>query len=307
MEAARHHLPAGSAPTAGRCRFARRAGRSGLELGGHGEERVRLGVELHGARARLGGDVTHQGELAGAVFVGHGDGAGAAAVGAESQLGALVEAVGVHTRADRDGGHDRAGVGVHHGHHAVVAADKQPPGLRVHGQAGGSFARRKRPLVGDLERLGVNFDLDAGILHVVVDVAPAVSHGVFAGLAGQIHGARHLAGLGVHRHRFAVVVEGEDAVGGRVIDDAVRALDRQRDFLDGGQRLKVELGHAVAAAVAGETVAVLAGDGDAVGAFQSFNFAHNLEGVGVDHIFFGTGGDVDPATGYVNAEVVPTA
>ena len=91
----RPFLPAGR--LVGRC----------AELGAGQVDLVRLGVERHRPRARLGLERLHHRQLVRRVLMR--DGHRAVAAGAEGELGAAVELGRVHALPDGHAGHDLAG------------------------------------------------------------------------------------------------------------------------------------------------------------------------------------------------------
>src|SRR6185436_1633125 len=101
-------------------------------------------------------------------------------------------------------------------------------------------------------------------------------------------------------------VEGEDMSRLRVIPDGVR-IHFGRDGPGGLQRLQVEDGDVVAAAVADEALVELRRDGDAVNARGIRNVADDRVLVDVDDDDVGGVGDVEPPRRRVHRQVVPAA
>src|SRR5271157_6309477 len=178
--------------------------------------------------------------------------------------------------------------------------------LRVHGDARGSIAGSERPSLGDLERLGVDFHYDAFVFEVVVDVTFAVRHGKLW-LPVKLERPNHVAGGRVDGSRAAAAaVEGEHTLREGVVNDSVRAR------VGGGrtehlERLEIENGNGVGAAVARETAAEIRSDGDAVDPLRVGNVAHHRIGIGVEDHDMGATRDVKPAPVRVHLQIVPTS
>src|SRR6266851_6131057 len=103
---------------------------------------------------------------------------------------------------------------------------------------------------------------------------------------------------------FAAAIEGEDALGGGVINDGV-GISVGFYGADGFQSFEIEDGDSVGAAVAGEAAAEVGGDSDAVHALRVGNVAFDGVGVGVHDYGVRGVGDVDAARVAVDVDVVP--
>ena len=212
----------------------------------HQKDIMSLRIQCHGPRAALGGDACDARELFGRVLV-H-DRQCAFPVGAEGELCCRVEAIRVHTVTDGRRGQHFAGVGAHHRHHLVVAADEEAAMFRVHGHARGPFARRQWPARGHRELAGINLHDFAFVLQVVVDVTLAVRHRELR-LSSQGDGSCRGSRRGVNRGGIAAVaIEREDAFRSRVVEDRIRTIARRRGP-QGLKRLEVENRDGVRAAL----------------------------------------------------------
>ena len=72
------------------------------------------GIESHGARATLGGDILYDAEFIRRIFVYHREHAFAA--GSERQPGLRIKCVCVYALADRKRGNDLPAICIYHGH-----------------------------------------------------------------------------------------------------------------------------------------------------------------------------------------------
>src|SRR5207253_10153479 len=132
---------------------------------------------------------------------------------------------------------------------------------RIHGEAGGRFARRERPVVEFLEALRVEMIEVGGVFVVYIDRALAISSGEF-GLAIERNRADDSAVRGINGGGiFAAPDESEDALGDGFIEDGV-GIGVSLHGADGLQRFEIENGDTVGAAVAGETAAKVGSNGD---------------------------------------------
>src|SRR6185312_11310756 len=139
------------------------------------------------------------------------------------------------------GGDDLAVVAVHDRHDFAAAAGEDAVMGGIDGDAGGVLAGGERPAVENLQRMRINVEQLALVLEHVEDVAAAVTGGKL-GTAAEVNGAGRDPGGGIDRDRLVgVAAEGENAVGGRVIDDAVHVLGGG-NLLDRLQGVDVKFG-----------------------------------------------------------------
>src|SRR5713101_4243449 len=143
-----------------------------------------------------------------------------------------------------------------------------------------------------------------GVFVVDPDGAFAVGNREF-GFATEGNGADNGAVRGVDGGGIlAAAVEGEDALGGGVVNDGV-GIGVGFYGADGFQSFEVKDGDGVGAAVAGEAAAEVGSDGDAVHALRVGNVAFDGVGVGVHDYGVRGVGDVDAARVAVDVDVVP--
>src|SRR6266446_4205506 len=154
------------------------------------------------------------------------------------------------------------------------------------------------------ELLRVEVDDLRGVLNVDEDAALAVGDGEFWLAAesecdgdGAVSGAD---GGGV----LAASVQGEDALGNRVVDDGV-GIGAGGDGAEGLERLEVENGDVVGAAVADVAAAEIGNDSDAVDALGVRNIALDRVGICIHDDDMRGVRDVDAACISVNRDVIP--
>src|SRR5882724_11627113 len=181
-------------------------------------------------------------------------------VGTEGELFVDIKSVRVHAFADGWRGNHLAAIGIHHSHHLVVAAGKQPPMLLVHGQPARFLARGQLPAFYH-DSL---FSVDAGYFTLVFNVyknsAFTISHAKFR-FAVEWNIPDNLVVRGIdYRGIFAAAVEGENPLGGWVIENSVGIFAVDLDFGRLLQCLKIKDRYAVVATIAGESLAQVLGD-----------------------------------------------
>src|SRR6266849_2820760 len=103
---------------------------------------------------------------------------------------------------------------------------------------------------------------------------------------------------------FTAAIEGEDALGGGVVNDGV-GIGVGFYGADGFQSFEIEDGDGVGAAIAGEAAAEVRSDGDAVHALRVGNVAFDGVGVGVHDYGVRGVGDVHASRVAVDVDVVP--
>ena len=122
--------------------------------------------------------------------------------------------------------------------------------------------------------------------------------------AAEVDRLQDFAAFGVDdRGAVAVAVEGEDALGGWIVDDAADARIGL-GFADCFQGLQVEDDHFGLRAIGDEAAVEFAGDGDAVVLGEAGNGANRGAAVGVHDVQFGAVGHVDAAGGGVHEDAV---
>src|SRR5882762_4368278 len=104
---------------------------------------------------------------------------------------------------------------------------------------------------------------------------------------------------------FAAAVKGEDALGGRVVNDGV-GIRVGLCGADGLQSFEIENGDRVCAAIAGEAAAEVCGYGHAVDSGRVRNVAFDGVGIGIHDHDVGAVRDVDAAGVAVDVNVVPS-
>src|SRR5216684_3450289 len=145
----------------------------------------------------------------------------------------------------------------------------------IHGQAARLFTALDGPALFFLEGLSVDGDQLRLVFDIYVDAAFSISGGKF-GLAAERQAARHGAGCRVDRSCVvAAAVEGEDALGDRIVCDGVRAFARfgLTDFV---KILEIEDSDAVGAAAADEASAEFGGECNPMHTRSVRNVAHDL-------------------------------
>ena len=91
---------------------------------------------------------------------------------------------------------------------------------------------------------------------------------------------------------------------GRLVNDRVGVLARLDLGLD-GQRLDVENGDIIVAAIAGEPEPEIVGNRDPMHAGGAHNRADQLIGVGIDHLRLRAVRDIQAVVGVVHVRIVP--
>src|SRR6266849_662584 len=143
-----------------------------------------------------------------------------------------------------------------------------------------------------------------GVFVVDVDGAFAIGDGEF-GLAAERDRADDGAVRGVDSGGiFAATVKGEDALGGRVVDDGV-GIGVGLHGADCFQGFGIKDDGSIGAACADEAAAEVGGDGDAVNALRIGNVAFDGVSVGVHDHGVRAVRDVDAAGVAVDVDVVP--
>ena len=197
------------------------------------EDIVRFGVERHGARSRLGLHIFRDAEFLRRVFF-H-DGQYAFTARGERQSGFIVVGGCVDTFADRGSCQDFAAIGIDYGHHLVIAADEEAAVLAVEGQSAGLGAGRERPLRFHFQLVGIDHGQFALVFDIDEDLALGVA-GRELGLAVELDRAEHFAAGGIDGGGvLAASVEGEDALGRRIVENRVGILADFHFFSNGLQ------------------------------------------------------------------------
>src|SRR5882724_5211037 len=185
-------------------------------------------------------------------------------VGTEGELLIGIKSVRVHAFADGWRGNHLAAIGIHHSHHLVVAASKQPAMLLVHGQPARFLARGQRPAFYH-DSL---FSVDAGYFTLVFNVyknpAFTVSHAKFR-FAVEWNIPDNLVVRGIdYRGIFAAAVEGENPLGRWIIKNGIRIFAVDLNFGRLLQCFQVKDRYTVVATVAGESLAQILGNSNPV-------------------------------------------
>jgi len=124
-----------------------------FEFGAGEKNFVRFQIEAQGAGGLFCRDIFDDGEFVGRVLVD--DGQIAVAAGDEEQVVRRIKRGGVGAVADGGVGDDFAGIGVDDRGNFIVADGDQAAVLEITGEAGGRFARGKRPAMQFLQVLRV--------------------------------------------------------------------------------------------------------------------------------------------------------
>ncbi len=174
----------------------------------------------------------------------------------------------------------------------------------IHRLAGGRVAAGEGIVRLHGQGLGVEGDQFILVLDIDEDGAGAVSGGRFR-LAAQRHAAhrlarRHVNGGGI----AAAAVEGEDAVGGLVIHDAVGILSGAR-LTQLLEALGVEDRNLAGAAFA--DIGLAADESGAVNARQAGDVVQHLAGIDIHHHQMAAAGDPEIAGGRIHVEIVEAA
>ena len=230
----------------------------------------------------------------------------ALAAGRERQPSFRIEPVCVNPPADRDRGDQLAAIGIHNGHHLVVATGEQPPMFSIHGQPGRFFARSQRPARLDLEFVGIECHEFTFVFNVDEDFAFLVTDRKLW-LPIHLDSADHLTlGRVDGSDIVAPAVESEDPLAGRIKENRVRVF-AGLNLVEHFQRVQVKNTHGSLASVADEPAAELRRQGNAMHAGRIRNIAHGLSRIRIDHDDVRGPGNVQTIRGGIERQIVPAS
>ncbi len=187
-----------------------------------------------------------------------------------------------------------------------MATDHEDFVRGVDRQTRGGFARSERPSVFDLESLGVEFYERTFVFEVDEHFALAVGGAEF-GASAERESADEFSGSGVDgRGSVGVAVEGEDALGKRIVNDGVGVFVRL-DVTVGFERREIEDGDVRCMAVSGEALVKFVGESDAVNSLRIGNVADDCSLIGINDDDMSGTRDEETMCGRINFEIVPAA
>ena len=211
----------------------------------------------------------------------------------------------VDALTDRQRRDDRSGLIVRHRHHAAAAAAEQTMVCGVDRHRHRVRARRRRPPPRHRQRLRVDLDDLRGVSEVRVDLAVDRRRAVLGLPAERDVGHELPCGID-HRRRVRIAVEGEYAIGRRVVDDRVGIL-RRRDAAERLVGLQIEHDDVAAVSRRRETVSGLRRDRGAVRAVDVLHLAEQLSVAGVDDHHAILPSDEHAMVRRIRDDVVPAA
>ncbi len=142
------------------------------------------------------------------------------------------------------------------------------------------------------------------VFDVVVDRAMPIRHRVF-GAAADRYGSDDLFRDRINHGRVVgFPVHGEDVLGSRVVDNAIRIAPRL-DMTGGFQRLQIEDNDFVGAAVADETMPEVVHHHDAVHALQVGDAANNRTAIRIHNFYFRVVRNIQTPGGSIERDVIP--
>ena len=259
-------------------------------------------VELHRARAPFRGDVGDHREAPRRVLVN--DGQRPVAIRGEGQLGARIESTRIHPLADRDRRDQRTVGRVGDRHELVAATAEQQMVDPIDGQPRGRLAGRDRPLALHTHRSRV--ELRHRILVLQVHEQLPVSRGnAELRTRPELDIAEPFSRDGIDRGGgMRVAVEGEDALGRRVVQNGIVVRGHHR-VAEHSERLEIEHRDGAVRPRRGEAVTRFIREGHAVGPIQTRDLPEHFSAVGVDHDDAVLVRDEQPMAHGVEGEVVP--
>src|SRR5579862_2459134 len=292
-----------SALSDGLLRLLRRVGGRCYDNGGCRKQYFAgLVVEGHCFSALLGLNRIERDKLRGRLLLNDGD--VSFSVGDEGESVLRVPAGSVCAGAGGKAGEHPGGWNIEHLRGLVVAADKDAIVLPVDckpGWCGDAFQRNVALYFEGLRIKGADLALVfEGDIHEAILAEPS------APTVTADHDRSHNFPLGCIDNGDIVraVIVGEDAIGTRVVVDAVGTF-ADLNLLDQGKISCAEHGNLVLLAVGGEAVAGRGGQGDSMHAGSILNCAQRCAGVGVQNVDASGVRDVNAAGVGVDGDVIP--
>src|SRR5665213_1493450 len=251
------------------------------KFGSDGIDVVILCVERHGTRPALGRKRLDNRILIGRILMRHRNRTIAARC--EYQPRSRIEAVRVHTLADRNGGYFISVGVVDNRDDPAVATRKEPFMHGIDSQSGWLVAARHGPRVEYLECLGIECDDLIFVFVVDIDMALAICLSCFR-LATERYAAQDFSRPRVDRGSVIAgrAVHCENALGGRVVNNSIRSAIRYLNFTDRCARFQIVDAHGMGVAIGSEYPLQIGRKFDAVRALHIWDVADHLA-LGVQH------------------------
>src|ERR1017187_5454190 len=261
-----------------------------------------LVVEGHCLGALLRLNRIERDKLRGRLLLNYGD--VSFSVGYEGEAVLRVPAGSVCAGASGKAGEHLGRWNIEHLRCLVVAAYKNAIVLPVDCKSGRSGDAVQRNMALDFEGRRIEGADLALVFEGDIDEAILAEPGALAVAADRYRAHNFSLGCVDDGDIVRTVIVGEDAIGTRVVVDAVRPF-ADLNLFDQGKVSRVEHGNLVLLAVGGEAVAGRRGECDSMHAGGIFNCAQRRAGVGVQYVDADSVGDVDAAGVGVDVDVVP--